>query len=78
MTNGHFEMYAALISFRGEGYSISYMFIKKDNLKHLRVIYIIQWLQELKDHFRLNPKFVHVDKDSAQIRAIRCVWENAK
>ena len=35
------------------------------------------WAKCLKDKYSVNPKFVHVDKDMAEIRMARVVW-NAK
>lgn len=36
------------------------------------------WLEQLQDQHGIIPRFVHVDKDMAEIGAIRAVWPTAK
>jgi hypothetical protein len=36
------------------------------------------WAQALRDRYNVNPVFVHVDKDMAEIGMSKCVWPESK
>lgn len=45
---------------------------------HKRTKALAAWCQTLRDDYGINPRFVHVDKDMAEIGCIRMVWPRAK
>ena len=74
--SSHLELYTVLVENDNSGFPVSYCFLstaastcpdKRKQSLHL-------WFSELRDQYKLNPKFMHVDKDMAEIGAILFTW----
>ena len=40
-----------------------------------RIRALSNWIKKVKEVYHINPKFVHVDKDMAEIHAVKDVWD---
>lgn len=63
----------------GAGYPLSYLFLETATSLEIgkRTKALQAWAEALKKAYALDPRFVHVDKDMAEIRMIQQTW-NAK
>ena len=72
----HLELYSVMAEHDNTGFHLSYCLLSTataiDLGKQTKVL--TAWAKCPKDKYGMNPKFVHVDKDMAEIRRARDVW----
>jgi len=75
----HLELYSIMAEHDNAGFPLSYCLLSTATAIDLgkRMKALMAWTKCLKDKYGVNPKFVHVDKDMAEIGTARVVW-NAK
>ncbi|KAG6847469.1 hypothetical protein H0H93_007956 [Arthromyces matolae] len=75
----HLELYSIMAEHDNAGYPLSYCLLSTataiDQGKRTKAL--TAWATNLRDTLGLQPSFAHVDKDMAEIGALRRVW-NAK
>jgi hypothetical protein len=76
----HLELYTTLGEYDNTGFPLSYCLLSTassiDNGKRLKALE--GWAAILRSKYGLIPRFVHTDKDMAEIRMSRRVWPEAK
>jgi MULE transposase domain len=71
------ELFVFLACVDGEGFPISYFTLSKISADGEKITALTQWFQQLKNH-GIDPEFIFLDKDSAEISSARDVWPAAK
>ncbi|KAF7426653.1 hypothetical protein PC9H_009022 [Pleurotus ostreatus] len=76
----HLELYSVLAEFDNAGFLLSYCLLSTASAIEIgkRTRALTRWTTMLRDRYCLNPEFVHVDKDMAEISMSRTVWASAK
>jgi hypothetical protein len=76
----HLELYSVLGEYDNTGFPLSYCLLSTAASTEFnkRTHALASWLEQLRDQHGVNPRFVHVDKDMAEIGAIRAIWPRAK
>lgn len=76
----HLELYTILGEYDNAGFPLSYCLLTTassfEDRKRARVLE--SWGTILRDTYGLVPRFIHTDKDMAEIGASRRVWPEAK
>ena len=76
----HLKLYTVLGEYDNTGFPLSYCLLTTatsvENGKHTRALEA--WATILRDEYGLCPRFVHTDKDMAEIGASRRVWPDTK
>lgn len=76
----HLELYTVLGEFDNAGFPLSYCLLTTasslEDRKRTRALEA--WVAVLRDEYGVIPRFVHTDKDMAEIGASRRVWPEAK
>jgi hypothetical protein len=64
----------------GAGYPLSYCLLSTASSIEIgkRKKALEMWTTYLRDHYKIQPRFVHLDKDLAEIRQAQTVWPEAK
>lgn len=77
---GELELYALLGEYDNAGYPLAYMLLSTASsiADKKRTIALTKFLQAVRDNYHVNPRFNHVDKDFAEIAALKTVWPDAK
>ncbi|KAG8832114.1 hypothetical protein FRC17_002022 [Serendipita sp. 399] len=74
------ELYVVMAEHDNRGIPIAYLFLSTatsiENLKRKNALEA--FLRLICDKYGLKPRFVHTDKDVAEIRAAQAVWPDAK
>ena len=76
----HLELYTILGEYDNTGSPLSYCLLTTASSVELRKCTqaLEAWAAALHNEYRLKPRFVHTDKDMAEIGASRRVWPEAK
>ena len=76
----HLELYTVLREYDNSGFPLSYCLLSTassiDERKRMRALGA--WAVLLRDQYGVLPKFVHTDKDMAEIGMSRQVWKESK
>jgi hypothetical protein len=70
------ELYCILTEHDNAGFPILYCFLSTASSIEIgkRKIALTAWVQCVRDAYGVNPDFAHVDKDMAEIAALRTLW----
>lgn len=62
------------------GVPIAYMLLSTASsiVAEKRILALTSFLQCIRDRYKLQPRFVHTDKDTAEIKAAKIIWPDAK
>ncbi|KIK05393.1 hypothetical protein K443DRAFT_3879 [Laccaria amethystina LaAM-08-1] len=73
----HLELYSVMAEHDNAGFPLSYCLLSTATAIDLgkRTKALMSWTRCLKDKYGVNPKFVHVDKDMAEIAMAKVVWD---
>ena len=76
----HLELYTILGEYNNTGFPLSYCLLTTASSVELRkrTQALEAWAAALRDEYGVKPRFVHTDKDMAEIGASRRVWPEAK
>jgi len=76
----HLELYTILGEYDNTGFPLSYCLLTTATTLEngARTRALEAWATNLHDNYSVNPRFVHTDKDMAEIGASRHVWPGAK
>lgn len=70
------ELYSIIAEHDNAGYPLSYCLLSTataiEPKKRIRAL--SNWIAKVKEAYCINPTFVHVDKDMAEIHAVKEVW----
>ncbi|KAK7456463.1 hypothetical protein VKT23_010712 [Stygiomarasmius scandens] len=76
----HLELYSVMAEHDNAGFPISYCLLSTaesmDQQKRTKAL--TTWASQLRDKYGVNPRFIHLDKDMAEIGMARDVWSHAK
>jgi hypothetical protein len=74
------EMYGLLAEHDNAGLPVVYMFLSTTTSieKNKQTRIITSFLSTIRDCYSLNPRFIHTDKDPAEITAVKNVWPDSK
>src|SRR6266404_287954 len=80
MNSKHLELYTILREYDNTGFPLSYCLLTTATTLEngARTWALEAWATNLCDNYSVNPRFVHTDKDMAEIGASRLVWPGAK
>jgi len=70
------ELYSIIAEHDNAGYPLSYCLLSTATAiePRKRIQALSNWITKVKEVYRINPTFVHVDKDMAEIHAVKEVW----
>jgi hypothetical protein len=76
----HLELYCVMGEEDNAGFPLSYCLLSTaDSIEQQkRTKALSKWTKKLRDKWGVNPSFVHLDKDMAEIGMVRKVWPKAK
>ena len=73
----HLELYSIMAEYDNAGFPLSYCLMSTatavDQGKWTKAL--TAWTKCVKEKYGLNPEFVHVDKDMAEIGMVKVVWK---
>ena len=71
------ELYSIIAEHDNTGYPLSYCLLSTATAiePQKRIRALSNWIKKVKEVYHINPKFVHVDKDMAEIHAVKDVWD---
>jgi len=80
MNSKHLELYTILGEYGNTGFLLSYCLLSTvtsvEEGKHTKALEA--WGTILRDKYGLTPRFIHTDKDMAEIGMSKRVWPSAK
>src|ERR1700761_7878209 len=80
MNSRHLKLYTVLTEYDNAGFPLSYCLLTTassiEEQKRLKALEL--WAVILRDKYDVRPRFVHTDKDMAEIGASRRTWTESK
>ncbi|THU79226.1 hypothetical protein K435DRAFT_884508 [Dendrothele bispora CBS 962.96] len=78
--SAHLELYYVMAEHDNAGFPLSYCLLSTATSmeQRKRTKALCRWVRRLRDQWGINPDFVHIDKDMAEIGMVRKVWPQAK
>ncbi|KAK7438928.1 hypothetical protein VKT23_009431 [Stygiomarasmius scandens] len=76
----HLELYCVMAEHDNAGFPLSYCLLSTATSmeQRKRTKALCKWVTQLRDQWGVNPEFVNIDKDMAEIGMVRKVWPTAK
>jgi len=77
---GELELYAAMAEYDNAGYPVAYLLLSTASSIEdgKRLSALASFMSRIRDCYGINPRFVHTDKDIAEIRAAKITWPKSK